>query len=90
MKKEELVHLHMLLAQLKEYCEETGLDCDFTAYNELDISPFQVYRSKEEHKQAVFVLVTELASMATKTRFPEKRNFRGNFEKKRPLLEEDR
>nr|AAU84355.1 hypothetical protein GZ9D8_24 [uncultured archaeon GZfos9D8] len=71
MKKEELVHLHLLLAQLKKYCEETGLDCDFTKYNELDISPFQVHRSKEEHKQAVFVLVTELASMATKTRLSE-------------------
>jgi hypothetical protein len=72
MKKEELVHLHLLLAQLKKYCEETGLDCDFTKYNELDISPFQMHRSKEEHKQAVFVLGTELvASMAMNTRFSE-------------------
>ena len=72
MKKEELVHLHFLLAQLKKYCEGTGLDCNFTKYNELDISPFQVHRSKEEHKQAVFVLGTELvASMAAKTRFSE-------------------
>jgi len=84
MKKEELIHLHMLLAQLKEYCEETGLDCDFTAYNELDISPFQVHRSKEEHKQAVFVLVTELASMATKTRSPENKETLGGILKKTP------
>jgi hypothetical protein len=61
MKKEELVHLHMLLAQLKKYCEENGSDCDFTEYNELDISPSQVHRSKEEHKQAIFVLGAELA-----------------------------
>jgi len=70
-KKEELIHLHMLLARLKKYCEESELDCDFTKYNELGISPFQVHRSKGEHKQAVFVLGTELVSMTAKTRFSE-------------------
>jgi len=70
-KKEELIHLHMLLAQVKKYCEEKGLDCDFTKYNELGISPFQVHRSKEEHKQAVLVLGTELVSMTAKIRFSE-------------------
>jgi len=69
MKKEELVHLHMLLAQMKKYCEEHGLDCDFKKYNELAISPFQVHRSKDEHKQAIFVLGSELASMAAKSNF---------------------
>ncbi|MEA2074386.1 MAG: UPF0058 family protein [Euryarchaeota archaeon] len=66
MKKEELVHLHMLLAQFKKYCEENGLKGDFSKYNELGISPFQVHRSKEEHKQAIFVLMTELASLAVR------------------------
>jgi hypothetical protein len=66
MKKEELVHLHMLLAQLKRYCEDNDLDCDFSEYNELEISPFQVHRSKEDHKQAIFILVAELASLASK------------------------
>jgi len=65
MKKEELIHIHMLLAQLKKYCEENGWNCDFKKYRELNISPFQVHRSKEEHKQAIFVLGTELASVAT-------------------------
>jgi len=69
MKKEELIHLHMLLAQLRKYCMENGLDCDFSKYNDLGISPFQVHRSKEEHKQAIFVLGTELASMAAKNHF---------------------
>jgi hypothetical protein len=73
MKKEELIHLHMLLAQLKKYCMENGLDCDFSKYNDLGISPFQVHRSKEEHKQAIFVLGTELASMAAKNHFMENR-----------------
>lgn len=63
MKKEELVHLHTLLAQLKKYCEESDLGCDFEKYNALNISPSQLHRSKEEHKQAIFVLATELASL---------------------------
>lgn len=66
MKKEELIHLHLLLAQLKKYCEEQGLQCDFTRYQELGISPIEIHRSKDEHKQAIFVLATDLASMATK------------------------
>ncbi|MDI6811206.1 MAG: UPF0058 family protein [archaeon] len=73
MKKEELIHLHMLLAQLKKYCMENGLDCDFSKYDDLGISPFQVHRSKEEHKRAIFVLGTELASMAVKNHFMENR-----------------
>ena len=66
MKKGEVVHLHMLLAQLEKFCERHSLDCNFSKYHELDISPFQIHRSKDEHKQAVFVLCTELASMAVK------------------------
>ncbi|RZN38281.1 MAG: metal-binding protein [Methanophagales archaeon ANME-1-THS] len=66
MEKEELIHLHMLLAQIKKYCEDKGFNCDFSKYNELDISPFQVHRSKEEHKQAIFLLGTALASTAAK------------------------
>jgi hypothetical protein len=56
----------MLLAQMKTFCEQHGLDCDFSKYRELNISPFQVHRSKDKHMQAVFVLGTEFASMATK------------------------
>jgi len=67
MKKEELVHLHMLLVLLKKYCEEQDLDCDFSRYNEMEISPIQVYRRKEEHKQAVFLLATELASITRRS-----------------------
>ncbi|HDS45204.1 MAG TPA: metal-binding protein [Methanomicrobia archaeon] len=69
MKKEELLHLHMLLAQVKKSCEQRGLDCDFSKYRELNISPFQVHRSKDEHKHAIFVLGTELASLATKQHY---------------------
>jgi len=61
----------MLLAQFKKYCKENGVNADFSKYNALGISPFQVHRSKEEHKQAIFVLVTELASMAARDTLTE-------------------
>ena len=69
MKKTEIVHLHMLLAQFKGYCEEKGWDCDFTKYKEMSISPFQVNRSMEEHKRAIFVLA--LALLAATRQKPE-------------------
>ena len=67
MKKEEVVHLHKLLFHMKKYFEGNGLDCDFEKYNELDITPRDMQRSKEEHKRAVFLLASELASKAVKT-----------------------
>ena len=68
MKKEELIHLHLLLAQFKRSFEDVGLEYGFTRYEELNISPSQIYRSKEEHKRAIFVLASELASMAVARR----------------------
>lgn len=69
MKKTELVHLHMLLAQFKKYCEAKGFQGDFTKYSELNISPLQLNLSREEHKRAVFVLT--LALLAATKRSPE-------------------
>jgi hypothetical protein len=65
MKKEEIIHLHMLLAQFKKYCEGPGLDCDFTEYKELSISPLRIHRSMKEHKQAIFVLALALSAVTT-------------------------
>ncbi|HDS45205.1 MAG TPA: metal-binding protein [Methanomicrobia archaeon] len=70
MKKEEVIQLHVLMAQVKKFCEQHGLDCEFSTYRELNISPFQVHRSKDEHKQAVFVLLTALVSMTAKHNCP--------------------
>ncbi|HEX58902.1 MAG TPA: UPF0058 family protein [Methanomicrobia archaeon] len=71
MKKEELIHLHLLLAQIKKYFEENGLGNGFTKYKELGISPFHVHRSKSDHKRAIFILGNELASIIAKDEFSE-------------------
>lgn len=68
MKKKEVVHIHKLLVQVKKCFEKNGLDCDFKKYNELGISPLDVLRRKEEHKQAIFILASELAEMVAKKR----------------------
>ena len=70
MKKEELVHFHILLAQFKNFCEENGFSDDFRSYENLGIYPFQVYRSKEEHKRAIFVLANELVSSLAANSLP--------------------
>jgi len=77
MKKEELVHLHMLLLQFKKFCEENGFCSDFRYYHQLEISPFNVHRSKEEHKRAIFVLVTELVSSLTTSKSPRTHTIEG-------------
>lgn len=66
MDKDELIYLHILLAHFKHFCEKYGFDYRFKKYEELNISPSQIYRSKEEHTQAIFVLASELLSMMTR------------------------
>ena len=51
---------------MKKCFEENDLDCDFQKYNELDITPLDMQRSKEEHKRAIFLPASELASKAAK------------------------
>lgn len=70
MKKEELLHLHMLLYQVKKVFERNN-SRDFSKYNLLNITPFQIHRSREEHVQAILVLAQELASMAMEERSKE-------------------
>lgn len=63
MRKEELVRLHELMSELREYFKQKG--GKFEEYEQLRIDPSDLHKSKEEHKHAVFILGKELAgSMA--------------------------
>jgi hypothetical protein len=58
MKKQELIHLHGLLAEVGNHYEETmdaelGLD----EYDTLGVRPTSIHRSKTDHKDAVFALI---------------------------------
>ena len=57
MKKQELIHLHGLLAQVQNHYEkETGETVEHTRYTELGVQPTSIHKSKTDHKDAVFAL----------------------------------
>ncbi len=62
MHKEELLVLHQMLVDIKNYFEKVNPGLKFSQYYALKIDPGQVHRSKMEHKYAIFVLGTELAN----------------------------
>lgn len=73
MHKDELIHLHSLLVEIKKYFEgEEELDDDvFQDYDELGTSPVHIHKSKSEHKHAIFVLGEELAERMADDEFSE-------------------
>jgi hypothetical protein len=63
MKKQELIHLHGLLAQVQNhYEEETGETVDHDRYTELGVQPTSIHKSKTDHKDAVFALAKGITS----------------------------
>ncbi|MXV62423.1 metal-binding protein [Natronorubrum sp. JWXQ-INN-674] len=57
MKKQELIHLHGLLAEVSNQCaawEDCQIDLD--EYESLGIRPTSIHKSKTDHKAAVFAL----------------------------------
>lgn len=61
MKKQELLHLHALLGEVQDHYEaETGYEIENQEYEELDVPPTSIHRSKTDHKDAVFALADGL------------------------------
>jgi hypothetical protein len=73
MHKDELIHLHSLLVEIKKYFEtEEDVEGDlFTDYEELGTSPVHIHKSKSEHKHAIFVLGEQLADRMTDDEFSD-------------------
>ena len=71
MHKDELLELHEELVTIKEYFESReDVDGDlFATYDDLDVDPSHVHKSKSEHKHAVFVLGNALASAMSEDEF---------------------
>jgi len=71
MHKEELLELHEQLVRIKEYFQskEAPEEDAFAAYDELDVDPSDVHKSKSEHKHAVFVLGNALADAMSDDEF---------------------
>lgn len=57
MKKQELVHLHGLLAEVRSHYEQVqGTEVDDEQYRELGVRPTSIHKSKTDHKAAVMAL----------------------------------
>lgn len=71
MHKDELLELHNHLLTIKEYFESREeVDPElFEPYEQLDVDPDDVHKSKSEHKHAVFVLGNALASAMSEDEF---------------------
>lgn len=62
MHKDELIQLHQMLFDVKDYLESINPNLRFSQYAALKITPSQQHKSKMEHKYAIFVLGTEIAN----------------------------
>ncbi|MFB6078657.1 MAG: UPF0058 family protein [Halarchaeum sp.] len=64
MKKQELIHLHGLLAEVGNYYAEREGDVSLALdeYEELGIRPTSIHKSKTDHKAAVFALADGITS----------------------------
>ncbi|WP_138006400.1 UPF0058 family protein [Halalkalirubrum salinum] len=56
MKKQELIHLHGLLSEVRNQCEAWEGEFDLTAYETMGVKPTSIHKSKTDHKAAVFKL----------------------------------
>jgi len=59
MKKQELIHLHGLLAEVSNFYESIeDDDVSLDEYADLGVRPTSIHKSKTDHKAAVFALAT--------------------------------
>ena len=65
MQKDELIQLHTFLFQIRNHLEQRYENDgnEFFEYEQLDITPHQVHKSKREHKLAVFKLSQGIADI---------------------------
>jgi hypothetical protein len=73
MHKDELLELHEHMVLIMDYFKDLE-DVDsglFDAYEELDVTPDDVHKSKSEHKHAVFVLGNALATAMSEDEFSD-------------------
>jgi hypothetical protein len=87
MHKDELLELHEQMVIIKDYfkARETVTDGLFDPYDELDVEPSHVHKSKSEHKHAVFVLGNALATAMSEDEFSDA----GRVSKRMAELAED-
>jgi hypothetical protein len=67
MQKDELIQLHTFLyqirSQLEQMYEKNNENNGHSSYAKLMITPYQIHKSKREHKLAVFTLSKDIAGI---------------------------
>jgi len=74
MQKDELIQFHMFLLQLKNHLEDMVDNNDglvFQSYDKLYVTPYHIYKSKREHKLAVFILSKGIANLLSNNNYPD-------------------
>jgi hypothetical protein len=73
MHKDELLELHDQMVRIMEtFREMDDVDASvFDTYDQLDVTPDDVHKSKSEHKHAVFVLGNSLATVMSEDEFSD-------------------
>ena len=62
MRKQELLHVHGLLAQVRRFCgERLDEEIDAPGYEKLQLRPNAIHVSKHRHEAAVFALASALS-----------------------------
>lgn len=73
MQKDELIQFHMFLLQLKNHLEDI-MDKDnsleFKSYQKLNVTPYQIYKSKKDHEIAILTLTKEIAHLLSLNNHP--------------------
>ncbi|WP_423746466.1 UPF0058 family protein (plasmid) [Haladaptatus sp. SPP-AMP-3] len=66
MKKQELIHLHGLLSEVRNRFEtQTDSTFDLSAYDEQTTRPTSIHHSKNDHREAVLKLANDLTTSMT-------------------------
>jgi len=69
MQKDELIQLHTFLYQMRSHVEQL-CNCNngnSKNYEKLEITPYQIHKSKREHKLAVFTLSKDIAGILSES-----------------------
>ena len=73
MKKQELIHLHGLLAEVGNYYEaEQTTEVNLDDYESLGVRPTSIHKSKTDHKAAVFAMAKAITSEMAEAEAGEK------------------
>jgi hypothetical protein len=66
MRKQELLHVHALLAAVEQFCETTlDTEIDTETDERLRVRPNSIHASKRSHEDAVFALARALDESVT-------------------------